>query len=110
MKRGDIVILNLGGNVGKLCPALIMQADILNSDDRLAMTIVLPLSSELLNMEVIRYKLEANNINGLQTRSQVMIDKIVQVEKQRIQKVAGHITKKQMDEVETRLLAILGIK
>ena len=109
MKRGDIVVLNLGGNVGKPRPALIIQADILNQDDRLATTIVLPLTSELLAMEVIRFKIEPTETNGLQVASQVMIDKIMQVEKIRVQKVVGHLTKKQIDEIESRLLAILGI-
>jgi hypothetical protein len=39
-----------------------------------------------------------------------MIDKIMQVEKIRVQKIAGHITKKQIDEIEARMLAILGVK
>lgn len=109
MKRADVVVLNLGGNVEKPRPALIVQADILNQDDRLATTIVLPLTSELLNMEIIRYKVEPNNTNGLQCTSQVMVDKIMQVEKSKVQKVVGHLTKKQMDEIESRLLAILGV-
>lgn len=110
MKRGDVVILNIGGNVGKPRPALIIQADILNEDDNLTTTIVLPLTSELLNMEVIRYKIEPTKTNGLQFPSQVMIDKIMQVEKVRVQKIAGHITKKQIDDIEARMLAILGVK
>ena len=110
MKRGDIIILNLGGNVGKPRPAIVIQADILNDDDRLFTTIVLPLTTELLNMEVIRFKLEPTSTNGLQLTSQVMIDKIMQVEKAKVQKTVGHITKKQMDEVEARLLAVLGVK
>ncbi len=109
MKRGDVVVLNLGGNVGKPRPALIIQANILNEDDRLATTIVLPLTSELLNMEVIRYKLEPTITNGLQFVSQVMIDKIMQIEKIRVQKIVGHITQKQINEIEARLLAILGV-
>lgn len=109
MKRADVVVLNPDGNVGKPRPALIVQADILNQDDRLATTIVLPLTSELLNMEIIRYKVEPNNTNGLQCTLQVMVDKIMQVEKSRVQKVVGHLTKKQMDEIESRLLAILGV-
>lgn len=109
MRRADVVVLTLGGNVGKPRPALIVQADILNQDDRLATTIVLPLTSELLNMEIIRYKVEPNNTNGLQCTLQVMVDKIMQVEKSRVQKVVGHLTKKQMDEIESRLLAILGV-
>jgi mRNA-degrading endonuclease toxin of MazEF toxin-antitoxin module len=38
-----------------------------------------------------------------------MVDKIMQIEKSRVQKVVGHLTKKQMDEIESRLLAILGV-
>lgn len=110
MKRGDIIVLNLGGNVGKPRPALVIQANILNENDELATTIVLPITSELLNMEVIRYKLEPTKTNGLQLVSQVMIDKIMQIEKCRIQKIVGHITKKQIEDIEARLLAILGIK
>jgi len=109
MKRGDVVVLNLGGNVGKPRPALIIQANILNDEDRLTTTIVLPLTSELLNMEIIRFKIEPNKTNGLQFLSQVMIDKIMQVEKCRVQKIIGHVTNKQMDEIEARLLAILGV-
>lgn len=72
MKRADVVVLNLGGNIGKPRPAVIIQADILNQDDRLATTIVLPLTSELLNMEVIRYKVEPTSTNGLQDRKSVV--------------------------------------
>jgi mRNA-degrading endonuclease toxin of MazEF toxin-antitoxin module len=61
------------------------------------------------NMEIIRYKLEPNSINGLQITSQVMIDKIMQIEKLRVQKIVGHITKKQINDIESRLLAILGV-
>lgn len=110
MKRGDVVILNLGGHIGKPRPALIIQADILNQDGRLGTIVVLPLTSELLNMEIIRYKLEPSSKNGLQFPSQVMIDKIMQVEKQRVQKIIGHITKKDIVEIEARLLVILGVK
>ena len=110
IKRRDIVVLNLGGNIGKPRPALIIQSDILNINSKLSTTIVLPISSELLNMEIIRYKLEPNTKNGLQFNSQIMIDKIMQVEKHRIQKVIGNISKKQIDEIEARLLSILGIK
>lgn len=61
-------------------------------------------------MEVIRYKIEHTKTNGLKFPSQVMIDKIMQVEKIRVQKIAGHITKKQIEENEARMLAILGVK
>lgn len=57
-------------------------------------------------MNIIRYKLEPTVLNGLQHKPQVMIDKIMQVEKH---KVVGNITKIQLNEVEARLLAIFGV-
>ncbi len=110
IRRGNVVVLNLSNNVGKPRPAVIMQADILNEEAKLATTIVIPLSSELHNMKVIRYIIEPSANNGLQTTSQAMIEKVMQIEKTKVQKIIGHITKKQMDEIESRLLAVLGIK
>lgn len=110
MKRGDVVVLNLGGNIGKPRPALVIQNDLLNQDDNLTTTIVLPITSELLNMKVIRYKLEPSSKNGLASSSQVMIDKIMQIEKSKVKKIIGSLLKKQIDEVEARLLAVLGVK
>ncbi len=110
MKRGEIVILNFGNNIGKPRPGLVMQADILNDDARLETTIIIPLSTTLSMMDVMRYTIEPNKSNGLAQISQVMIEKIMQVEKSKVQQIVGHIVKKQMNEIEARLLAILGIK
>lgn len=60
-------------------------------------------------MRAIRYELMPSVKNGLQSNSQVMIDKVMQVEKSHVQKIIGSITKKQMSDIESRLLAILGI-
>lgn len=110
MKRGDIVVLNLGNNIGKPRPALIIQADLLNESRVLTTTIVIPLTSTLLNMEFMRYTIEPTATNGLTKTSEVMIDKISQVKKSMVHAVIGHITKKQLDEIEARLLAVLGVR
>jgi len=34
----------------------------------------------------------------------------MQVEKSKVQQIVGHIMKKQINEIESRLLAVLGIK
>ena len=110
MKRGDIVVLNLGNNIGKPRPALIIQADLLNESRVLTTTIVIPLTSTLLNMEFMRYTIEPTATNGLTKTSEVMIDKISQVKKSMVHAGIGHITKKQLDEIEARLLAVLGVR
>jgi mRNA interferase MazF len=109
MKRGDIVVLNVGNNIGKPRPAVIIQADILNESSNVSTTIVLPLTSELLHMNVLRYPVEPSVKNGLKLRSQVMIDKIQQIDKQKIQSVIGSMDSKQIADIEARLLAVLGV-
>lgn len=108
MKRGDIVVLNLGGNIGKPRPALVIQNDILNNN--LQTTIVIPFSSDIQPAETFRYTILASESTGLTGDSQLMIDKVSQIPIEKVQKVIGVINKKQMNEVEARLLAVLGIK
>jgi mRNA interferase MazF len=110
IRHGNVVILNLGNNIGQPRAAVIIQADILNEELNLATIIVIPSSSKLRNMKVIRYIIEPSANNGLQTASQAMIEKVMQIEKTKVQKVIGQIAKKQIDEIEARLLAVLGIK
>ena len=109
MKRGDIVVLNVGNNIGKPRPAVIIQADVLNESDIISTTVVLPLTSELLHMNVLRYQVEPSSENGLKLRSQIMIDKITQIDKQKIQGVIGSLNRTQILEVESRLLTVLGV-
>lgn len=111
MKRGDIIVINTKDNVGKPRPALIIQNNILNGNNHgLNTTIVLPLTSEIQDIETFRYTIKPTTTNGLKVESQIMIDKISQVLKTKIQKVVGQITKKQLSEIESILLAVLGIK
>ena len=110
MKRGDIIIINTKGNIGKAHPALVIQNDILNNGEGMSTTIILPLTSEIQAIETFRYTIKPTMTNGLQTESQIMVDKISQVLKSKIQKTIGQITKKQLNEIESRLLAVLGVK
>ena len=109
MRRGDVVVLNIGNNIGKPRPAVIIQADILNESNVVSTTIVLPLTSELLHMNVLRYQVEPNFENGLKVRSQIMVDKITQIDKQKIQGVIGCLNRSQILEIESRLLTVLGV-
>lgn len=109
MERGDVVVISLNNNVGKPRPALIIQNDLLNNESSLKTTIIIPLTSVLNDMEIMRYKIEPTVKNGLQKTSYAMIEKISQIEKIKVQNVVGNITKKQIREVEASLLAILGV-
>ena len=107
IKRGDIVVLNMGNNVGKPRPALVIQNDVLN--ETLTTTILIPFTSDIQPSDTFRYVIHSLPRNGLQADSQLMIEKISQLPVEKIQKVIGSITKKQIDEVEARLLAVLGV-
>lgn len=107
-KRGDIVILNLNNNVGKPRPALIIQNDILN--ECLKTTVLIPFTSDLhQEVDTFRYIIKKLDENGLQSDSQLMIDKISQIRISQIKATIGKVDKKQIREIESRLLAVLGI-
>lgn len=107
-KRGDRVILNLGKNVGKPRPAVIIQNDILNST--LDTTVVMPLTSDIQPGDTFRCTIQESKSSGLTCDSQVMIEKISQIPVDKISKKIGKLTKTQIVRIETRLFTVLGIK
>ena len=72
MRRGDLVTVVSSGDYGKPRPALIVQADAYAEHPSLT---VLPLTSELHDMPMLRVTVEPGEGTGLRRRSQVMVDK-----------------------------------
>ena len=81
MKRGDIVTIVLPGAYGKPRPALVVQSDYF---DALASVTVLPVTSELRAAPLLRIALEPDSDNGLRKKSQIMVDKIQTVPRNKV--------------------------
>lgn len=80
MKRGDIVTVAASGDYGKPRPAIVIQSDALPQTDSV---LVCLLTTTLRDAPLYRMPLPASEETGLREPSQVMVDKIVAVRRDR---------------------------
>ena len=69
MQRGDLITVALQGDAGKPRPALVIQADHFTN---LPTLVVLPLTSTILDLPLVRVTVEPSAGTGLRQRSQVI--------------------------------------
>jgi mRNA interferase MazF len=86
IRRGDLITVALRGDAGKPRPALVIQADHFVD---LSTVVVLPLTSTLLDLPLVRVTIEPLPATGLQQRSQVMISRPQFVPRARLGPVIG---------------------
>ena len=106
IQRGDLITVVLRGDAGKPRPALVIQADHFFAD--LSTVVVLPLTSTLLDLPLVRVTIEPLPATGLQ-RLQVMISRPQFVPRVRLGPVIGTIDAGTLLEVTRRLAVLLGI-
>jgi mRNA interferase MazF len=106
VKRGEFVTVALQGDFGKPRPALIIQAD--RFDQTAAMTI-LPVTSDLVDAPLLRPIVEPSEANGLRKRSQIMVDKIITTQRDKIGPVFGCLDDENMLSVTRTLAVFLSI-
>lgn len=106
MKRGDLVIVALQGDLGKPRPALIVQTDLI---PRHPSIVVLPITTTMISAPLLRITLEPLPETGLRTLSQVMVDKPVAVRRERLGKVIGHVDETTLGRITRSLAMWLGI-
>ena len=106
MKRGDVVLIALQGDMGKPRPAVIIQSDLFSS---LQSVVILPLTSDLREAPLMRFTIEPVQENGLEKISQVMIDKITSVAVNKIGRVIGRLTDREMTALNQLLAVLLGV-
>jgi len=106
MKRGDLVSIAVSGDFEKPRPALVIQADAFNA--HVTMT-VLPLTSHMIDAPLLRIDVKPSERNGLQTPSQVMLDKAITIKREKIGPVFGQIEAEPLLKVERCLAVFLGI-
>jgi mRNA interferase MazF len=107
ISRGDLVTVALPGDYGKPRPALIIQADVFAA---LPSVTVLPLTSELHDWPLFRVTVEAESHNGLEKRSQIMIDKATTVRRAKIGRRIGSANAETLRAVDAALAKFLGFE
>ena len=105
MKRGELVRVAIPGDYGKPRPALIIQSDAFSEHGSIT---VLRLTNETTDAPLFRITIEPNEDNGLQKRSQVMIDKAYTVPRGKIGQPIGRLTDREMSDVSRALALFFG--
>jgi mRNA interferase MazF len=106
LRRGDLTTVALPGDFGKPRPALVIQSNLFA--DHPSVTI-LPLSSDLRETPIFRVRLFPDETNGLRAPSDVMIDRIHTVAKDKLRGKFGAIANEQLIEIERAVAVWLGI-
>jgi mRNA interferase MazF len=105
--RGDLVTVALPGDYGKPRPAVVVQADLFNETH--ASVTVAPVTSTLVNAPLFRLAVEPSPRNGLRALSQVMVDKLTTVRRERIGATIGELEAETLTRVNRALALWLGI-
>lgn len=105
MRRGDVVTVAGGVYANRPQPALIVQDDRFDATDSLT---VCPFTSTEVDAPLLRVPVAADEENGLDQDSFLMVDKITTVRRSNTHAVVGRLKPTTLIEFERRLLVFLG--
>jgi mRNA interferase MazF len=105
MRRGDLVTVALQSDLGKPRPALVIQSDLFDTHPSVT---ILPVTSELSAAPLFRIAVSPQESNGLSRPSQVMVDKLQSIAREKIGAVIGHLDDETMLAVNRALVVFLG--
>lgn len=107
MRRGDLVLVAAPGDYGKPRPALVVQSDAINpTHSSVAVCLV---TSSLRADSLFRLTVQAGPDTGLSRTSQIMVDKIVALPREKIGHVIGHVDRETMARFDRAFAVIYGI-
>ena len=95
------------GNYGKPRPALVVQSDLFN--DTHASITVAPVTSTIVDTPLFRVTVEPSRRNGLRLVSQIVVDKVTTVRRQRLGQTIGRLEEDIMLRVSRALALWFGI-
>jgi mRNA interferase MazF len=107
VRRGDLVVVAMPGDYGKPRPALVVQSDLFN--DTHASITVAPVTSTIVDTPLFRVTVEPSRRNGLRLVSQIMVDKVTTVRRQRLGQTIGRLEENVMLRVSRALALWFGI-
>ena len=102
-----MVTVAASGDYGKPRPAVIVQTNAFPDDH--PSIIVCQITSSLIEASDFRITLEPTVENGLQTRSQIMVDKPVAVRRSRIGQSIGRLATADIARLNTAIAFVTGL-
>ena len=106
IRRGDLVLAAIPGDYGKIGPVIVLQDD---AFDAVPSVTVLPLTSDLMNFPLFRLDVDASPENGLQRPSQIMVDKVGTVRRDKVGRRIGQLDPATMRRAGVALRQFLGL-
>ncbi|ABK07546.1 type II toxin-antitoxin system PemK/MazF family toxin [Burkholderia orbicola] len=106
MNRGSIVTVALQGDFGKARPALVVQSDLFAEHPSVTLLLM---SSSMVDAPLIRITVVPSEQNGLRMPSQIAVDKMFTVRREKIGRPIGHLEDELMVAVNRSLLVFLGL-
>jgi mRNA interferase MazF len=107
LRRGDIVLASAPGDYGKPRPALVVQSDFFNEHH--PSISLCPVTSHLHAAPIFRIPVTPTRENGLRAPSQIMIDKVVTLRRERVRETVGHLDEVTLARVNRALAVVLGL-
>ncbi|MGU2445866.1 type II toxin-antitoxin system PemK/MazF family toxin [Burkholderia cenocepacia] len=106
MNRGSIVTVALQGDFGKARPALVVQSNLFAEHPSVTLLLM---SSAMVDAPLIRITVVPSEQNGLRMPSQIAVDKMFTVRREKIGRPIGHLEDELMVAVNRSLLVFLGL-
>jgi len=106
MRRGDLVTVAAPGDYGKPRPALVIQSDLFDELPSVTLCLV---TSTLRDAPIFRITVDPSPENGLQRISQVQVDKVLTVARERIGGMIGRLDDDTLLKVNRSLAVFVGI-
>ena len=106
MRRGDVVTVAAPGDYGKPRPALVIQSDLFDALPSVTLCLI---TSTLRDAPIFRITVDPSAANGLQRVSQIQVDKILTVARERIGGVIGRFDDATLLKVNRSLAVFVGI-
>jgi mRNA interferase MazF len=101
IKRGDVVICAAPGDYGKPRPAVVVQSDLFNGTH--SSVAVCLITSHLEEAPLFRIPIPAGRTTGLKVESEVMVDKVIAIPRNKITGCAGRLPAGVLKEVDNGL-------
>jgi mRNA interferase MazF len=106
-ERGEVVVCAVNGDYGKPRPAVVVQSDLFNPTH--ASITVCPITTCLVDAPLFRLSLSPTQRNGLKKSSQVMIDKITTLPRDKIRQRVGALTTVQLEKINQAIKIWLNL-
>ncbi len=106
MKRGDIATVAAPGDYGKPRPAVVIQSDWLAATDSVLVALM---TSAIFDAPIYRLRIEATPQTGLKVMSDVMVEKILAIPREKCGPRIGRLVESKLIALNHMLAVVIGI-